>query len=69
MTRPSHCFAGFGPLRRTPSVVMQSDPEALDLLDACVEIPMIGTGASLNVAVVDSLALYKLAGLLRSPAD
>ena len=39
-------------------------PEALDLLDTCVEIPMIGTGASLNVAVAGSLALYRLAGLL-----
>jgi tRNA (guanosine-2'-O-)-methyltransferase len=39
-------------------------PDALDLLDACVEIPMVGTGASLNVAVAGSLILYKLAGLL-----
>ncbi|WP_312870526.1 TrmH family RNA methyltransferase [Streptomyces himalayensis] len=39
-------------------------PEALDLLDVCVEIPMVGTGASLNVAVAGSLVLYKLAGLL-----
>ena len=31
--------------------------EAVDLLDAAVEIPMIGTGASLNVA-------YRLAGFL-----
>ncbi|MGW5716761.1 hypothetical protein ACWEVP_11415 [Amycolatopsis sp. NPDC003865] len=31
-------------------------PEALDLLDTVVEIPMVGTGAS--------LVLYKLAGLL-----
>lgn len=38
--------------------------EALDLLDAAVEIPMIGTGQSLNVAVAGSLVLYKLAGLL-----
>jgi tRNA (guanosine-2'-O-)-methyltransferase len=38
--------------------------EALDLLDAAVEIPMIGTGASLNVAVAGSLALYRLAGFL-----
>lgn len=37
--------------------------EALDLLDDVVEIPMIGTGASLNVAVAGSLVLYKLAGL------
>jgi tRNA G18 (ribose-2'-O)-methylase SpoU len=39
-------------------------PEALDLLDTVVEIPMVGTGASLNVAVAGSLVLYKLAGLL-----
>lgn len=38
-------------------------PEALDLLDAAVEIPMIGTGQSLNVAVAGSLVLYRLAGL------
>jgi tRNA (guanosine-2'-O-)-methyltransferase len=39
-------------------------PEALDLLDAVVEIPMVGTGLSLNVAVAGSLVLYKLAGLI-----
>jgi tRNA (guanosine-2'-O-)-methyltransferase len=39
-------------------------PEAIDLLDAAVEIPMIGTGASLNVAVAGSLVLYRLAGFL-----
>ncbi|HET6286886.1 MAG TPA: TrmH family RNA methyltransferase [Amycolatopsis sp.] len=39
-------------------------PDALDLLDTVVEIPMVGTGASLNVAVAGSLVLYKLAGLL-----
>ena len=38
--------------------------EALDLLDAAVEIPMVGGGSSLNVAVAGSLVLYKLAGLL-----
>jgi tRNA (guanosine-2'-O-)-methyltransferase len=38
--------------------------EALDLLDLTVEIPMIGTGASLNVAVAGSLVLYRLAGLI-----
>jgi tRNA (guanosine-2'-O-)-methyltransferase len=36
----------------------------LDLLDEAVEIPMLGTGTSLNVAVAGSLVLYKLAGLL-----
>ena len=39
-------------------------PDALDLLDAVVEIPMVGMGASLNVAVAGSLVLYRLAGLL-----
>ncbi len=38
--------------------------EALDLLDVAVEIPMVGHGASLNVAVAGSLVLYRLAGLL-----
>lgn len=38
--------------------------EALPLLDGVVEIPMIGTGLSLNVAVAGSLVLYKLAGLM-----
>jgi len=39
-------------------------PEVLDLLHEAVEIPMLGTGHSLNVAVAGSLVLYKLAGLL-----
>ncbi len=39
-------------------------PEALDLVDAAVEIPMIGTDYSLNVAVAGSLVLYRLAGFL-----
>jgi len=38
--------------------------DALPLLDQVVEIPMVGHGLSLNVAVAGSLALYKLAGLL-----
>lgn len=33
------------------------------LLDTVVEIPMVGNGASLNVAVAGSLVLYRLAGL------
>ena len=39
-------------------------PGGLELVEMCVEIPMIGTGASLNVAVARSLVLYRLAGLL-----
>jgi tRNA (guanosine-2'-O-)-methyltransferase len=35
----------------------------VDAADLCVEIPMIGLGASLNVAVAGSLVLYRLAGL------
>ncbi|WP_158881046.1 TrmH family RNA methyltransferase [Amycolatopsis anabasis] len=38
--------------------------DALDLTDTVVEIPMLGTGSSLNVAVAGSLVLYKLAGLV-----
>ncbi|HZQ86964.1 MAG TPA: TrmH family RNA methyltransferase [Acidimicrobiales bacterium] len=34
-----------------------------NLLDQVVEIPMVGAGASLNVAVAGSLVLYRLAGL------
>lgn len=37
--------------------------DVLELADECVEIPMVGVGASLNVAVAGSLVLYKLAGL------
>ena len=37
--------------------------EAWSLLDEVVEIPMVGKGASLNVAVAGSLILYRLAGL------
>jgi tRNA (guanosine-2'-O-)-methyltransferase len=38
-------------------------PEAWPLIDEVVEIPMVGRGASLNVAVAGSLVLYRLAGL------
>jgi len=37
--------------------------EAWPLIDEVVEIPMIGRGASLNVAVAGSLVVYRLAGL------
>jgi tRNA (guanosine-2'-O-)-methyltransferase len=37
--------------------------EVVDLADACVEIPMVGQGKSLNVAVAGSLVLYRLAGM------
>lgn len=37
--------------------------ELVETADACVEIPMVGCGASLNVAVAGSLVLYRLAGM------
>jgi tRNA (guanosine-2'-O-)-methyltransferase len=37
--------------------------EQVELADTCIEIPMVGQGASLNVAVAGSLVLYRLAGL------
>jgi tRNA (guanosine-2'-O-)-methyltransferase len=37
--------------------------EVWPLLDQVIEIPMVGRGASLNVAVAGSLVLYRLAGL------
>ncbi|GIH24380.1 RNA methyltransferase [Acrocarpospora phusangensis] len=58
------------PMARRPTVAVLGHeregipPECLDLLDAVVEIPMIGVGASLNVAVAGSLVLYKLAGFV-----
>jgi tRNA (guanosine-2'-O-)-methyltransferase len=37
--------------------------EVWPMLDDVVEIPMLGIGSSLNVAVAGSLVLYRLAGL------
>jgi tRNA (guanosine-2'-O-)-methyltransferase len=54
---------------RTRSVVLLGHehnglpPEVWPYLDQVVEIPMMGVGTSLNVAVAGSLVLYKLAGL------
>jgi tRNA (guanosine-2'-O-)-methyltransferase len=62
-------LADLAPARERTIVVLGHEhhgiPEELwDLLDEVVEIPMVGTGASLNVAVAGSLVLYKLGGLL-----
>jgi tRNA (guanosine-2'-O-)-methyltransferase len=54
---------------KTPSVVLLGHEhsglphEVWPYLDQVVEIPMLGAGTSLNVAVAGSLVLYKLAGL------
>lgn len=37
--------------------------EVLADVDECIQIPMVGWGASLNVAVAGSLVAYRLAGL------
>lgn len=37
--------------------------EVWSLIDDLVEIPMVGTGSSLNVGVAGSLVLYRLAGM------
>jgi tRNA (guanosine-2'-O-)-methyltransferase len=62
-------LADLAPARQRTIVVLGHErtgipAEVLDLLDEAVEIPMLGTGTSLNVAVAGSLVLYKLAGLL-----
>lgn len=56
------------PARRRTVVVLGHEgsgipPEASELLTSAVEIPMLGVGASLNVAVAGTLVLYRLAGL------
>jgi len=54
---------------RDPSIVLLGHEhsglpaEAWAFIDQFVEIPMLGIGNSLNVAVAGSLVLYKLAGL------
>jgi tRNA(Leu) C34 or U34 (ribose-2'-O)-methylase TrmL len=62
-------LADLGAARQRTVVVLGHErdgipPEGLAQLDLAVEIPMIGTGCSLNVAVAGSLVLYKLAGML-----
>ena len=56
------------PARQRTVVVLGNEgsgipAEAIDCLTGAVEIPMIGVGASLNVAVAGTLVLYRLAGL------
>ncbi len=58
------------PATRQPTVVLLGHERhgvpdtAVRLADQCIEIPMVGQGASLNVAVAGSLVLYRLAGLV-----
>ena len=56
------------PARQTTVILLGHErhgvpEEAWPLVDDVVEIPMVGRGASLNVAVAGSLVLYRLAGL------
>ena len=69
LTEGSTRLVDLAPVRARTVLVLGHEqtgipPEGLELLDVCVEIPMVGTGASLNVAVAGSLVLYRLAGLL-----
>ncbi len=62
-------LADLPPARRRTVAVLGHEqtgipPESLDQIETFVEIPMVGTGASLNVAVAGSLVLYRLAGLV-----
>ena len=57
-----------GPAKRRTVVLLGHErrgvpDEAWPLLHEVVEIPMVGRGASLNVAVAGSLVIYRLAGL------
>lgn len=58
------------PAARTRTIVMLGHERdgvplaALELADLTVEIPMVGTGLSLNVAVAGSLVACRLAGML-----
>ena len=56
------------PARQTTVILLGHErhgvpEEAWSLVDDVVEIPMLGRGASLNVAVAGSLVLYRLAGM------
>ncbi|RSM62281.1 RNA methyltransferase [Kibdelosporangium aridum] len=69
LTDESIRLAFLPPARRRTVAVLGHErtgipPEATELLDLAVEIPMVGTGMSLNVAVAGSLVAYKLAGLV-----
>ncbi len=52
-----------GPWSCSGTSATASPDEAWPLLDEVVEIPMVGQGASLNVAITGSLVLHRLAGL------
>jgi tRNA (guanosine-2'-O-)-methyltransferase len=61
-------LARLGAARRRTCVLLGHEHSGLPrevwpFLDTVVEIPMLGIGKSLNVAVAGSLVLYKLAGL------
>jgi tRNA (guanosine-2'-O-)-methyltransferase len=62
-------LAALAPARARTVVVLGHEHdgipyEAWALLDDVVEIPIVGAGGSLNLAVAGSLVLYRLAGLV-----
>ena len=67
MTDESIRLADLSAARQRTVVVLGNEgsgipPDAMELLDVAVEIPMVGSGHSLNVAVAASLVLYKVSG-------
>lgn len=61
-------LGALAPARRRTALLLGHEHEGVPediwpLIDQVVEIPMVGVGASLNVAVAGSLVLYRLAGL------
>lgn len=69
LTEPSVRIADLPVARERTVVVLGNEgsgipADALRHLDLAVEIPMVGSGHSLNVAVAGSLVLYKVAGLI-----
>ncbi len=66
---PPAVLADLGAARNRTVVVLGHEhhgipDDAWDLLDTVVEIPRVGVGSSLNVAVAGSLVLYRLAGFI-----
>jgi tRNA (guanosine-2'-O-)-methyltransferase len=69
LTDESIRLADLPAARRRTVIVLGNERDgipaaALEHVDVAVEIPMIGSGNSLNVAVAGSLVAYKAAGLL-----
>jgi len=68
LPRAQRCFHVCNRPRAAPVVLLGHESQGIPdhvvaEADQCVDIPMVGRGASLNVAVAGSLVLYRLTGL------